>query len=198
MTLATLGIGSNYQATKHIELCLDELLLRFNDLTLSSVFASSAVGFANHKSTARSTSDGMESTPNEEDSKVEKSVSSDYLNMVVALETNLSAAQLVEHLKALEYKLGRRPEHKREGRVPIDIDLLTFGKGGVKVFGKTLPSEEILKAAYVLWPLSQVIPRQRHPQSGLSYSQHWKEFSDPSQQIRPVDFNWHGRQLSLA
>ena len=47
-----------------------------------------------------------------------------YLNQLVEADTDLDASQLVQQLKQLELSLGRTPEMRSQGLVPIDLDLL--------------------------------------------------------------------------
>jgi len=51
---------------------------------------------------------------------------SGYLNEVVSFETGLSAEALVAHAKQIEIRLGRQPQMKALGTVPIDIDLVVY------------------------------------------------------------------------
>ncbi len=51
---------------------------------------------------------------------------SGYLNEVVSFETELSAEALVAYAKQMEVKLGRQPQMKALGIVPIDIDLVVY------------------------------------------------------------------------
>ena len=47
-----------------------------------------------------------------------------FTNQVAMLVADVSASALKASLKRMEYQLGRRPEHKAQGVVPIDLDLL--------------------------------------------------------------------------
>ena len=49
-----------------------------------------------------------------------------YLNQLAIAHTPLTADELTQHLKALERSLGRTPEMRSRGIVPIDLDLLLF------------------------------------------------------------------------
>lgn len=49
-----------------------------------------------------------------------------FLNGVAILETSLTADELTAAFKAIECRLGRKPEDKGRGVVPIDIDLLMW------------------------------------------------------------------------
>lgn len=49
-----------------------------------------------------------------------------FLNQVALLYSDESAERIKESLKEMERRLGRKPEDKARGRVPIDIDLLRW------------------------------------------------------------------------
>lgn len=51
-----------------------------------------------------------------------------YANAVVSSRTDLGRATITELLKRCEKELGRKPEHKTEHKVVIDMDLVVYGK----------------------------------------------------------------------
>ena len=51
-----------------------------------------------------------------------------YANAVVSSRTDLGRATITELLKRCEKELGRKPEHKTEHKVVIDMDLVLYGK----------------------------------------------------------------------
>jgi 2-amino-4-hydroxy-6-hydroxymethyldihydropteridine diphosphokinase len=164
----TLGIGSNLDPVGHITGCLDELLLKFNDLSLSCVFESEAVGFEGDN----------------------------FLNMVVGINTDLALGELSAVLKAIEEKQGRdRTQPKFSGRT-LDIDILTYDDLAGEFNGIRLPRSEITENAFVLWPLSQVSGKQKHPVLKQSFAGLWEQYDKDRQNLWPVDFKWHGRMIS--
>ena len=171
MTRVLLSLGSNLHPVDNLGYALDSLLLQFNDLALSPVFESEALG--NTGSPA-------------------------YLNMVAAVDTELPLAGLITMLKDLEARFGRQRETDNEQGVPLDIDILTFGNVTGRSCGISLPRPELTQAAYVLWPVAVLAPKDRHPVLKQSYVQLWEAFDKSSQRIRPVDFVWHERQISKA
>ena len=65
-----------------------------------------------------------------------------------------------------------------------------MNSGGIK----TRP--EITKNAFVLWPLSQLSEKRQHPELKQSYKKLWQNYDKASQQLWPIDFDWHGRLIS--
>lgn len=50
-----------------------------------------------------------------------------YINVAVRAVTDLTAKALAERLRAIETELGRCPDSKESGIMPIDIDLVCYG-----------------------------------------------------------------------
>ncbi|MNP49426.1 hypothetical protein D3C76_1436100 [compost metagenome] len=61
--------------------------------------------------------------------------------------------------------------------------------------GLVLPRAEILKNAFVLWPLALIAPELPHPGAGKTMGQLWEE-AQIDQVLAPVPFEWHGQQLT--
>jgi 2-amino-4-hydroxy-6-hydroxymethyldihydropteridine diphosphokinase len=168
MAWVTLSLGSNIDATNQITSCLDALLLQFNDLSLSSVFKSEAVGFEGDN----------------------------FLNMVVGIETEVGIPELSKLLKVIEDKHGRdRNQPKFSGRY-LDIDILTYNSLAGEYDGINLPRAEITENAFVLWPLTQIDGKGKHPVLRQTYTELWSEYDKEKQKLWPVDFEWHGRIIS--
>jgi len=170
MALLTLSLGSNLEPALHIHKALDGLAEAFGELQLSSVFESKAVGF-----------DG-----------------GNFLNMVVAVDTDLPLAHISQLIKELETRHGRVRDQARFSSRTLDIDILTLGDLCGEHEGIVLPRPEITVNAYVLWPLSQVCPDCIDPHSGQSYRALWAAYDRQRQSLWPVDFHWRGQQISRA
>jgi len=86
----------------------------------------------------------------------------DFLNAVAELKTMLNPVDLVQHLKAIESRIGRveRPRwHERE----IDLDLLFYNDTILRIPGLTIPHAELHKRAFVLVPMMEIAPNFVHP-----------------------------------
>lgn len=80
-----------------------------------------------------------------------------FLNAVVTARTTRSPQRLLETLKRIEYRLGRRPE-RRWGPRPIDLDILFYGGEALRTSLLTIPHQRILERSFVLAPLAEVLP----------------------------------------
>jgi 2-amino-4-hydroxy-6-hydroxymethyldihydropteridine diphosphokinase len=81
----------------------------------------------------------------------------DFLNAAVAVNTELSAQELIETLKSVEQELGREEAPKWGPRV-IDLDLLLFGDQTIDEPGLTVPHAELTNRAFALIPVLELDP----------------------------------------
>ena len=168
MTWVNLGLGSNVNPEDNLSSCLDELLLQFKDIALSSVFKSQARGHGGP----------------------------DYLNMAAGFDTDIPLQELARLLKKIETNHGRDRSIPHSSTVTLDIDLLTYGDKAGRFDNIILPRPEIVDAAHVLKPVSQIAARLKHPVLKKTYAELWKNFADKEQVLTPVAFTWHGRVIS--
>ncbi|MBJ9976967.1 2-amino-4-hydroxy-6-hydroxymethyldihydropteridine diphosphokinase [Pseudomonas sp. S75] len=160
-----LGLGSNIDRERHLCAGLDALADLLRDMQCSAVFESQAVG--------------IKSGP--------------FFNLVVCGLTDMPLLELDRRLKFIEADNGRYAPD-RQG-LPLDIDVLMFDDLHGTFDGLVLPRAEILKNAFVLWPLSLLAPELVHPAQGKCMAQLWAE-ADIQQVLTPVPFHWRGRQLT--
>ena len=91
----------------------------------------------------------------------------DFVNAVAAVETELSAAQLLAALQAIESRHGRdRPQ--RNAPRTLDLDLLLFGETACASPELTLPHPRMHERAFVLRPLLDLDPRAEIPGRGAA------------------------------
>lgn len=169
MNRVYISIGSNIERYRHVTAALNALQEWFGELEISPVYESESVGF-----------DG-----------------SDFLNLVVGIETDLSVGDLSRRFKELEAKNGRKIGAPKFSPRTLDLDILTCGNLTGTVDGVELPRPEILKNAFVLRPLADIAPDQQHPVCGKPYRQLWREY-DTGQKLWPVDVTWRDRQISRS
>jgi 2-amino-4-hydroxy-6-hydroxymethyldihydropteridine diphosphokinase len=81
----------------------------------------------------------------------------DYLNAVVALDTDLDARALLELAKSLE-AAAERVEGERWAPRTLDVDVLMVGDERVEEADLVVPHPRIHQRAFVLAPLADVAP----------------------------------------
>ncbi|WP_263261146.1 2-amino-4-hydroxy-6-hydroxymethyldihydropteridine diphosphokinase [Pseudomonas sp. RIT-PI-S] len=154
-----LGLGSNIDRHAHLRAGLDALSSCLEGLHCSPVFESEPVG--------------IKSGP--------------FLNMVVTGLTAMPLMELDRRLKFIEADNGRyAPDRKG---LPLDIDVLMYGQLAGTFDGLVLPRAEILRNAFVLWPLALLAPDEVHPVDGRSFAVLWSE-ARIDQRLVQVPFDW--------
>ena len=81
----------------------------------------------------------------------------DFLNAVAAVDTTLSARELLELCLATERAL-KRVRAERWGPRLIDMDILVFGTGTIDEDGLQVPHPRMAGRAFVLAPLAEIAP----------------------------------------
>jgi 2-amino-4-hydroxy-6-hydroxymethyldihydropteridine diphosphokinase len=82
-----------------------------------------------------------------------------FVNLCIAVETTLSARDLLARAQAVELKLGRdRAHEKRNGPRTADIDIIAYDDVTLAQPNLTLPHPRLFERAFVLVPLSEIAP----------------------------------------
>lgn len=75
----------------------------------------------------------------------------------------------------------------------MDIDILLYGDETGLCCGIELPRPEITENAFVLQPLSELLPDRVHPASGMSYLELWQDYDKSTQQLWAIETDWAGQ-----
>lgn len=154
-----LGLGSNIDPVQNLVAAVRELRQRFGDLRISPVYKSAAVGFEG----------------------------ADFLNLVVALQSEQTALQICESIEAIHNLAGRDRDSNKWASRPLDIDLLLYNDLIEDHRPVHVPRSDVLEYSFVLKPLAELAPDLRHPETGQTMLQHWQEFDQQSHPLRRVD-----------
>ena len=176
MVQAVIGIGSNVDCEKNICAALDQLREHFGELSISPVYQSAA-----------SIEDMSES--NRSDVNIQGLF---YYNLVVAIETDKNVVSLKHFLRKIEEIQERR---RNISTVTLDLDLLLYGDWPGELDGSAVPHHDITECEYVLRPLTDLLPNNRHPIYDKTYSELWAACSK-DKKMNAVDFVWKGRVIS--
>jgi 2-amino-4-hydroxy-6-hydroxymethyldihydropteridine diphosphokinase len=158
VTRAYLSLGSNLEPERHLRAALDELRGRFGAIDVSPAYRSRAVGF-----------DGA-----------------DFVNLAVALDTELEPEALNDWLHALEDRHGRRRDVPRYADRTLDVDIVLFGDRVIDGPGHLQVPRDELRHAFVLRPLADLAPQLRHPLDGRSMAELWAAFPQDSEPLEPL------------
>ena len=158
MAKVFLGLGSNIQREENIASGLQALAQQFDVVRTSPVYESEPVGFEGDA----------------------------FYNLVMQVETLLPVKEVQLILRKIEHDHGRGFDVKGPGPRALDIDILLYDDLVGHFDGVTLPREEILLNAFVLWPLAEIAPADIHPLLQKSYAGLWSEYDKTRQVISPV------------
>lgn len=81
----------------------------------------------------------------------------DFLNMVVAVDTVLTAEKLLDHTQSIENAFGRQRGERWAART-LDIDIITYGHQAVDTDRLQIPHPRAAERAFVLAPWSWMDP----------------------------------------
>lgn len=152
------GIGSNIEPFVHVPRVLVLLQQRFGALRVSTAYRCPAVGF-----------DGDA-----------------FVNLVVGFDSAEPPLAVVHALRDTEQRCGRARNEKMRSRT-MDLDLLLHGDKVIDADGLHLPRNDILRYAFVLKPLAEMVPERMHPVVGRSYADLWAAFDAADQPLTAVD-----------
>ena len=158
MGRAYLSLGSNLEPERHLRAALAELRARFGAIIVSPAYRSRALGFAGN----------------------------DFVNLAVALDTELEPEPLNDWLHALEDRHGRRRDVPRYSDRTLDVDIVLYDQRVVDGPGHLQIPRKELRHAFVLKPLADIAPDLRHPLDGRSMAELWASFPQQSEPLEPV------------
>lgn len=96
----------------------------------------------------------------------------DFFNAAVAVVTNRTPGQLIRVILTVEKALGRaRPDAIRWGPRTIDIDVLWYAGGTIRLPNLVVPHPGLNERSFALRPLLDVRPDATDPISGTPYTE---------------------------
>lgn len=87
-----------------------------------------------------------------------------FYNQVLKVQTSLNPQSLLQHILAIEKKMGRVREKKYDARI-IDIDILFFNNIILKSANLIIPHPRIGERNFVLAPLAEIAGALVHPEN---------------------------------
>jgi 2-amino-4-hydroxy-6-hydroxymethyldihydropteridine diphosphokinase len=134
MTIAYIGLGSNLEEPIKQVLMAITAINTIDDskiVQLSSIYGSKPMG------------------PQDQP---------DYINAVLALNTKLSAIELLNALQKIELDAGRIRKEERWGARLLDLDIILFGQNVINNERLTVPHYGMKEREFVLRPLHEISP----------------------------------------
>jgi 2-amino-4-hydroxy-6-hydroxymethyldihydropteridine diphosphokinase len=87
----------------------------------------------------------------------------DYVNAVAAIDTTLTAEQLLDALQQIEQQQGRQRKAERWGPRTLDLDILLYGNQVIATERLTVPHYGLRVREFVLYPLYEIAPQLNLP-----------------------------------
>jgi 2-amino-4-hydroxy-6-hydroxymethyldihydropteridine diphosphokinase len=156
MSRVYLSLGSNLEPERYLRAAIDALREHFGQISVSPAYRCGSVGF-----------DG-----------------SDFVNLAVGLDTDLSPQSLNDWLHALEDRNGRRRDVPRYSDRTLDIDIVFYGALVLTGEGHLEIPRDELKHAFVLRPIADIAPDFCHPVSGTSMAELWAAFPPEAEPLQ--------------
>jgi 2-amino-4-hydroxy-6-hydroxymethyldihydropteridine diphosphokinase len=160
MAQISVSLGSNIDSEQNIRRAIELLQQRYGELAISPVYQTASVGFEGD----------------------------DFLNLVVVFTALDEVGDIVKELKQIEDKMGRDRSLPRFAARSIDLDLLTYDSLVIDANGIQIPRHEILKNAFVLKPLSDIMGGEKHPVVGKTYNELWDEMKNSADRVENIAF----------
>lgn len=149
MPIGYISIGSNIDKEINIPSSLKALAQTFGDLKVSSIYETEPVGF----------------------------VGDSFYNLVVRFESELSAKEVAKLLRQIELDHGRTRDSQKFSARTLDLDLILYGDQIISDGRLQIPRDEIERYAFVLEPLAEIAPDEKHPISGITYQALWQNYN---------------------
>jgi 2-amino-4-hydroxy-6-hydroxymethyldihydropteridine diphosphokinase len=138
------ALGSNVEPERHLHRALADLERHCGSLRRSGIYRSPAFGFSGP----------------------------DFLNVVVGFGSVGGPDAVTELLTMLENSAGRSRAGSGSILCPLDLDLLLCGRRVDP--SRRLPRGDILRHAFVLAPLAELVPELAHPVTGDPIGAAWE------------------------
>ena len=110
----------------------------------------------------------------------------DFLNAVVAVDTDLGPEELLDLVKSIEAEMGRETGLPRHSPRIIDIDLLLLGGTEYESERLSLPHREVSTRRFVLVPLLEIAPDLTLPDGSPVADRLAALEDDPDQAVTPA------------
>ena len=87
----------------------------------------------------------------------------DYINAVVAIQTELTPIELLDCTQKIELEQGRVRNDERWGPRTLDLDIVLYGNEVIDSERLTVPHYGMKEREFVLYPLAEIAPSLQLP-----------------------------------
>jgi len=158
MPVVYVAAGSNIEPERNLGRALAEMRREFRGLRSSAAYRNPAFGFEG----------------------------ADFINLVVAFETDAALAEVIARLHAIEELCGRPRQAPKWAPRAMDLDILLYGDQVIDEPGLRLPRADLTSKAYMLRPAAELAPELRHPVLKRTLGELWQAFDKTGVRMQPV------------
>jgi 2-amino-4-hydroxy-6-hydroxymethyldihydropteridine diphosphokinase len=162
VTTVLVAAGSNIDPAGNLRRALDALARHYPSLRASAAYRNRAVGFEGE----------------------------DFLNLVVAFDTDEDVRTVIGRLHEAEALCGRPRDAPKWAPRAMDLDILLYGERVCDEPGLVLPRPDLVRRAYMLGPAAELEPSRVHPTLGVPLAALWREFPRDAHALEAVDLGW--------
>lgn len=149
MAQVYVSMGSNNNPIHHLRVSLNQLGQYYGKIQKSSLYESPAVGIKGDN----------------------------FYNLVARFTTDTEVHTLVGNLRKIERNNGRHRGADCSATRTIDIDLLLYDNLVIQEDSLVIPRIDITHYAFVLLPLAEIAPTERHPITRQRYADMWEVYA---------------------
>ncbi len=106
-----------------------------------------------------------------------------FINAAVCIETQLEPFSLLQELKSIEKKLGRRTDGVRFGPRLLDLDIIFYNNRVFETAKLKIPHPRAHKRRFVLKPICDIDPNILHPMLNKNVQALLDELDDADQKV---------------
>ena len=155
------SIGSNIDKSRNMVSCVRMMREIFDELKLSPVYESNAVGFEGES----------------------------FYNMVAAFKTDRSPFSIANKLRDIErHHHRKRNKNQLESRT-LDLDQILHGELIINENGVRIPHDDIVRYAFVLRPLADIASHRQHPALNKTYKELWSGFDHSETPLKKISLD---------
>jgi 2-amino-4-hydroxy-6-hydroxymethyldihydropteridine diphosphokinase len=158
VTRVLVAAGSNVEPVLNLRRALAMLARHYPGLRCSTAYRNAAVGFEGD----------------------------DFVNLVVAFDTDDALPTVVAHLHEAEAACGRSRDAPKWAPRSMDLDILLYGAEVRGEPGPVLPRADLVRRAYMLGPAAEIAPELVHPTLGVTLAELWRNFPQTDHPLVPV------------
>jgi 2-amino-4-hydroxy-6-hydroxymethyldihydropteridine diphosphokinase len=154
-------LGSNIEPRKRLTQAARLLTAEFPGIRFSACFQNVAVGF-----------DGA-----------------DFINAAAGFDSELTLPALVAVLHHIEEQCGRKRDDAKWAPRAMDLDILLYGELISDSAVARVPRADLLRRAYMLGPMAELVPQLRHPEARRTLAELWSELAPRTPPLSRVTIN---------